>query len=191
MLGTTARVLAVAGSLVLSASPAFAQATGTMSESGRPLRLGGMLGASLPLGDFGDAAEVGFHIGALGEFAQPTWPFAFRGEITYHRHGAKDIDGNASVLSFVPNIIFPFGDPAATARPYIIGGLGLHRVSVEIDVPGFGDAEETETKFGLNVGGGINFNLAGFDTFIEARWHSVFTSGESTNFIPLSFGFKF
>jgi opacity protein-like surface antigen len=191
MFGTTARVLAVAGALALSASPMLAQARGTMDESGRPLRLGGMLGATLPLGDFGDVAEAGFHIGALGEFAQPTWPFALRGEITYHRNGAKDFDGNASVLSFVPNIVFPFGDPAATARPYIIGGVGIHRVSVDIEVPGFPDAEESETKFGFNVGGGFNFNLAGFDTFIEARFHSVLTSESSTNFIPLSFGFKF
>ena len=191
MLGTTARALAVAGALLVSASPVLAQAQGTMDESGRPLRLGGMLGATLPIGDFGDAAEVGFHIGALGEFARPTWPFAFRGEVTYHRHGVKDVDGNASVLSFVPNIVFPFGDPAATARPYLIGGVGIHRVSIDIDVPGFGDAEDSETKFGFNVGGGFNFNLAGFDTFIEARFHSVLTSGSSTNFIPLSFGFKF
>lgn len=186
-----ARVLVIAGSLLLSASPAFAQARGTMNESGRPLRLGAMLGASIPIGDFSDAAETGFHIGALGEFAQATWPFALRGEITYHRHGVKDVDGDASVLSFIPNLVFPFGDPAATARPYIIGGVGVHRVSIDLEIPGFGDASDSETKFGFNVGGGINFNLAGFDTFIEARFHSVLTSGSSTNFIPLSFGFKF
>lgn len=185
------RVLVLAGSILLSASSALAQARGTTNESGRPLRLGAMLGATLPIGDFGDAAETGFHIGALGEFAQPTWPVALRGEITYHRHGVKDIDGNASVLSFIPNIVFPFGDPAATARPYIIGGLGLHRVNIDLEIPGFGDASDSETKFGFNVGGGVNFNLAGFDTFIEARFHSVLTSESSTNFIPLSFGFKF
>ena len=150
-----------------------------------------MLGASLPMGDFGDAAETGWHIGGLGEFAQPGWPVALRGEITYHRHSAKDVDGSASVLSFIPNIVLPFGDPAATARPYIIGGLGVHHVSVDLEVPGVGDAEDSETKFGFNVGGGFNFNLAGFDTFIEARWHSVLTEGNSTTFIPLSFGFKF
>ena len=39
MVRTTVRVLAIAGSLVLSASPVFAQARGTMNESGRPLPL--------------------------------------------------------------------------------------------------------------------------------------------------------
>jgi hypothetical protein len=189
MHGTAARVLAIAGSLLLSASAAVAQ--GTANESGRPIKLGAMLGATLPIGDYGDVAETGFHIGLLGEYARPSWPALVRGEITYHRTGTQDFDGNTSVLSFVPNIVFPFGDPAATARPYVIGGLGLHRVSIDIDVPGFGDASDSETRFGFNVGGGFTFNLSGFETFVEARFHSVFTSGSSSNFIPLSFGFKF
>ena len=189
MHGTAARVLAVAGSLLLSASVGLAQ--GTANESGRPMKFGAMLGATLPLGEYGDVAETGFHIGALGEFARPSWPALVRGEVTYHRTGTKDFDGNTSILSFVPNIVFPFGDPAATARPFIIGGLGLHRVSIDVDVPGFGDASDSETRFGFNVGGGFTFNLSGFETFIEARFHSILTSDESTNFIPLSFGFKF
>jgi hypothetical protein len=37
----------------------------------------------------------------------------------------------------------------------------------------------------------VTFHLSGFDTFIEARFHSAFTDESNTNFIPLSFGFKF
>lgn len=95
-----------------------------------------------------------------------------------------------TVLSFVPNIAFPFGDAASTTRPYIIGGLGLHNVDIEVDILGEREGD-SETKFGINVGGGFTFNLAGFQTFVEARYHSVFTSEENTTFIPLSFGFKF
>jgi hypothetical protein len=190
MHGTTARVLVAAGALIVSASSALAQ--GTANESGRPLKLGAMLGGTLPIGDFGDGFDTGFHIGALGEFARPTWPVTIRGEITYHRHGASDFDGNASILSFIPNVVFPLGDPAATARPYLIGGLGLHRVSIDLDfdIPGVDDSA-SDTEFGFNVGGGFTFNLSGFETFVEARFHSIFTEGSSTNFIPLSFGFKF
>ena len=53
------------------------------------------------------------------------------------------------------------------------------------------DISDTQTKFGINVGGGFTFNLSGFETFVEARFHSVFTEESNTNFIPLSFGFKF
>jgi len=187
MHGTAARVFVIAASLILSPSTLVAQGT----ESSRPFKFGGMLGATLPTGDFGDIAGTGYHFGALGEYARPSWPFGIRGEITWHRNEIDDIDGNVSVLSFVPNIVFPFGDAASTARPYIIGGLGVSNVKFDIEIPGVGDESESETKFGLNFGGGFTFNLAGFETFVEARYHSVFTSGESTTFIPLSFGFKF
>jgi len=179
------RVFAVAGAMLLATSAIGAQ--GTQQASGRPVTIGGSLGATLPIGDFGDIADVGFHVGGLVEYAQPNWPFLLRGEATYHRNGISDIDGNASILSFVPNIVFPLGDPAATARPYIIGGLGLYRVKIDLDTFG----SDSETKIGFNAGAGFKFNLTGFATFVEARFHSAQTSDGSTNFIPLSFGFTF
>lgn len=179
------RVLVIAGTFVVAASAGGAQ--GTQQASGRPVTIGGALGATLPIGDFGDIADVGYHFGGLVEFAQPGWPLTLRAEVTYHKNSLSDIDGDASILSFMPNIVVPFGDAASTARPYIIGGLGVSRVKIDLD-PGGSDSQ---TKFGFNVGGGFTFDLSGFSTFVEARFHSVQTRGSSTNFIPLSFGFRF
>ena len=154
----------------------------------------------MPLGDFGDGADLGFHLGGLIEYKPQSFPVNLRGEITYHRNGLKDdyfsgsgfdnIDGNFSMLNFVGNAVFPFGDAASTARPYAIGGLGLYRLKASAEFNGV-DISDTQTKFGINVGGGFTFNLSGFETFVEARFHSVFTEEKNTNFIPLSFGFKF
>ena len=191
------RFVVGAGALLIAAT-AQAQAT----TDGRPFKLGGALGATLPLGDFGDGADLGFHFGGLIEYKPAAFPVNLRGEITYHRLGLNedffagedpifgDVDGNVSILSFIGNGLLPFGDPASTARPYAIGGLGLYRLKFSGDIAGF-DISETETKFGLNVGGGFTFNLSGFETFVEARFHSVFTDDSNTNFIPISFGFKF
>jgi hypothetical protein len=57
----------------------------------------------------------------------------------------------------------------------------------------FGDVDisNSENKFGINLGGGFTFNLSGFETFVEARYHTIFTDENNTSFIPLSFGFKF
>ena len=189
-----------AGALLIAAT-AHAQGTAG-ATSGRPFKLGGALGATVPLGDFADGADLGFHLGGLIEYKPEAFPVNLRGEITYHRNGLKsdffsdespifdDIDGNVSMFNFIGNAIVPFGDPASTARPYAIGGLGLYRLKFSGDVEGF-DVSDTETKFGLNIGGGFTFNLSGFETFVEARFHSVFTEESNTNFIPLSFGFKF
>jgi opacity protein-like surface antigen len=86
-------------------------------------------------------------------------------------------------------VLFPFGDAARTARPYAIAGLGLYYVKASAE---FGDVDvsNSETKFGINLGGGVTFNLSGFETFVEARYHSVFAD-DNISFIPLSFGFKF
>ena len=196
---TATRFLAVAGSLLISASVLQAQDMGT--TSGRPVKIGGALGASIPLGDFGEGADIGWHIGGLVEYTRPTLPVGLRGEVTYHRFGLSDefdlgeevpfeVDGDASILSFIANVIVPFGMAESTARPYAIAGLGLYRLKVSAEAFGV-DFSNTESKFGLNIGGGFNFMLAGFETFAEARFHSVFTEDSNTNFIPISFGFKF
>ena len=184
-----------AGALLIAAT---AQAQGT-SPSGRPFKLGGQLGASVPMGDFGDGADLGFHLGGLIEYKPASLPMSLRGELTYHRNGLKDdlfgsdfgsIDGNFSQIDFVGNAVMPFGDAASTARPYVIGGLGLYRLKASAEFQDV-DISDTQTKFGLNFGAGLTFNLSGFETFVETRFHSVFADESNMNFIPLSFGFKF
>lgn len=55
----------------------------------------------------------------------------------------------------------------------------------------FGQAENTQTKFGLNGGAGLRFQLTGFSTFIEARYHTIFTEGENAQIVPISVGITF
>ena len=187
-----------AGALLIAAT---AHAQGTAGSSGRPFKLGGALGATVPLGDFSDDADLGFHLGGLVEYKPASVPVNLRGELTYHRNGlgadafqegANITDGHVSMFSFIANVFFPFGDAASTARPYAITGLGLYHVSVVGDIPGTDDTRErSSTDFGINLGGGFTFNLSGFETFVEARYHSVFTNDSNTSFMPISFGFKF
>jgi opacity protein-like surface antigen len=188
-----------AGALLISAT---AQAQGTSNAPARPWKIGGALGATIPLGNFSDAADLGWHLGGLFEYKQPSLPVTWRGELTYHRNGLKDsyfngsipgvenLGGNFSMFNFVANALYPFGDKAKTGHPYIIGGLGLYKLKATATYQGV-DISSSQTKFGINVGGGYEFALSGFDTFVELRFHSVFTDNNSTNFIPISFGFKF
>ena len=194
------RLLAGTGALLIAVTTA--QAQGTSNAPARPWKIGGALGATIPLGDFSDGADLGWHLGGLFEYKQPSFPVTWRGELTYHRNGLKDdyfssqipevgnLSGNFSMFNFVANAVYPFGDKAKTARPYIIGGLGLYKLKATASYQGI-DISDSQTKFGLNVGGGFSFALSGFDTFVELRYHSVFTEGSNTSFIPISFGFKF
>jgi opacity protein-like surface antigen len=183
-----------AGALLMAAT---AHAQGTTGSDGRPFKLGGALGATLPLGDYSDQSDLGFHFGGLIEYKPQAVPVNLRGEITYHRSGLKsdvfdDVsDGHASILAFIGNVVVPFGDAASTARPFGIGGIGIYHTDLSGDAPNNTTRSRTETKFGLNLGGGFTFNLSGFETFVEARFNSVFTEGSNKNFMPISFGFKF
>jgi len=193
------RFVVGAGALLIAAT---APAQGPTNAPARPWKIGGALGATIPLGDFSDNADLGWHLGGLFEYKQPSLPVTWRGEITYHRNGLNEdffggqipgvgnLDGNFSMFNVVANALYAFGDKAKTARPYIIGGLGLYKVKATASYQGI-DISDSQTKFGINVGGGFVFALSGFDTFVEARFHSVFTDNSSTNFIPISFGFKF
>ena len=51
-----------AGALLIAAT-ASAQGTPASGTSGRPFKLGGALGATVPLGDFSDVADLCFHLG--------------------------------------------------------------------------------------------------------------------------------
>ena len=196
------RLVIGAGALLITAT-AHAQGTPPAAASGgRPFKLGGALGATIPLGDFADGADLGFHLGGLIEYKPKSMPVNLRGEITYHRNGLKsdyfadndpifnDIDGHFSMWNFIGNAVVPFGNAASTARPYAIGGLGLYHMTASAEFGGV-DISDSDTKFGINLGGGFTFNLSGFETFVEMRFHSVFTDESNANFIPLSFGFKF
>ena len=190
------RCAMVAGALLIAAT-AQAQATSTV---GRSYKFGGDLGAAVPLGDFGNGANVGFHLGGLFEYTPKSMPVSWRGEIAYNRNGLKTgyfsdagldgMDGNFSMLNLVGNAVLPFGDKAANIRPYAITGLGIYRVKASAEYQGV-TASSSDTKLGLNAGAGLTFHLSGFETFVETRFNSVFTDGSNMNFMPLTFGFKF
>jgi hypothetical protein len=55
----------------------------------------------------------------------------------------------------------------------------------------FGDESNSQTKFGLNAGAGFRFQLTGFSTFVEARWHTIFTEGSNAQMVPITVGITF
>src|SRR5262245_51974197 len=161
------RFVMAAGALLMAAT---AQAQGTSAVT-RNYKFGGDLGAAVPLGDFGDGANVGYHIGGLFEYTPKSMPVSWRGEMAYNRNGLKDtgiagVDGNFSMFNIVGNAVMPFGDKAANIRPYAITGLGIYRVKASAEYQGV-TASQSDTKLGLNAGAGLSFHLSGFETFVE------------------------
>ncbi len=118
------------------------------------------------------------------------------------------------------NATYSFGG-LSTTKFYLIGGLGVYHMKTEVEGPevvfqqadrrlrydaaaaavriappsrqivDFGSESSSQTKFGLNAGAGFRFQLTGFATFVEARWHTIFTEGSNAQMIPISVGITF
>ncbi len=146
-------------------------------------RFGLGVGATLPMGDYGDVDKMGLNVLGVIQFAlAETTPVHLRIDGIYSSTAHDGVSGSTSILGGNVSALYHFAAPQATARPYILGGLGFYNVEA------FG---ASETRIGFGLGGGVLFGLGGFNAFAEARYLSVQTSGTSITFIPLTVGLMF
>ncbi|HJQ19789.1 MAG TPA: hypothetical protein VJ867_05520 [Gemmatimonadaceae bacterium] len=166
--------LVLAASLV-AASAAYAQTSFSVAA-----------GATLPIGDAADGMNMGYNLTAGLGIKPPLAPVGARIEGMWSQLPFKGIlDGNnARVLAGTVNAVVS-GPLMPIPMGYLIGGLGLYNMGSDIDGAG------SSTKFGFNIGAGLNIPLTGFGTFIEARLHYITTEGSSTMLVPINFGVKF
>jgi hypothetical protein len=147
-------------------------------------RFGLGIGATQPLGDYGDFDKMGINL--LGIFETPiaNSPLYLRLDGIYSStaHEGTGAAGSTSILGGNASALYHFSAPNAQARPYALAGLGIYNVD-----PG----PDSETKIGLGLGGGVTFSLGGLNAFAEARYVSVKTTGSSYTFVPLTVGLLF
>jgi opacity protein-like surface antigen len=177
VLGVVTAVLAVA----VSAAAVEAQ---------NPMTFGIAAGATFPTGDLGESGKTGFH-GMVTLGAMPALvPFGVRIDGMYNSLGIDGADDASwRILGATANGVFSMPG-MIVASPYIIGGVGYYNLKLDAD----GEDEDSASDFGINIGIGTKFNLSGFGTFAEIRYHNIFNGeGDVGNsaFIPLTFGIMF
>jgi len=148
-------------------------------------------GLSVPTGDLGDAVDAGYSV-AGHVFLKPSSmkSLRFRGDVSFDRWAYKgNIDGNSRVLGFVGNAILDLSTNGGV-KPYVLGGLGAYNGKSTTEV-GSVNVSSSSTDVGIQVGGGLNFQLSGFSTFLELKYVNIFTENNSTGFIPITFGVRF
>ncbi len=157
------------------------------AQSPKPVTLGIAGGAAIPVGDFADVYNTGFN-GTVGlGLTSVGTPLGIRFEGMYNKFSGRDDllinQPDSRIVGGTANLVYSL--PGQGIRPYLIGGGGYY--GLKLDVP---NAESTN-KFGVNGGIGALFPLSGFNAYVEGRFHSVFTEGSSTQFIPVTFGVMF
>ena len=174
-ISTTLIALAV---VALSASTSSAQST-------KPVSLGISAGAAIPVSDLANDYSTGYNGTVSLGFQSYGSPLGFRIDGMYNSLSAKDNISlpDVKILSANANLVYAL--PGVGIRPYLIGGAGIYGRRSDVN------GSNTITKLGLNGGAGVSFPLSGFNTFVEARLHHVFSDNVATQFIPVTFGISF
>ena len=184
-------------SLAVAALAAVAlSASISSAQSAKPISLGISAGAAIPVGDFGDAYTTGYNGTVSLMFKSVGSPLGLRVDGMYNHMGVKNdnpitVPGLGEVRAAIitsANANLVYSLPGTGMTPYLIGGAGIYGNKLDIRD---GNDTNTETNFGLNGGIGASFPLSGFNAFIEARYHHIFTDVSATQFIPVTFGVSF
>ncbi len=176
-------VFGVAMALALVATAANAQ---SLVPAAKPVSFGIAGGMSMPTGDFGNGFKSGYNVSGLLQFQQPSWPVALRVEAQYQDFGAKGgADASIKTIGGLANLIYAF-PTKSTVRPYVTGGVGYFHLKADV-----ADESDSDNKFGFDFGAGLDFQLSGMNTFIEANWQSVRAEGSALNQVPIRVGIRF
>jgi hypothetical protein len=174
-------VVPLALALGLGAAPLHAQ--------GPEFSVGG--GLDLPLGNFDDAANTGYHGLAAVSFVPTGSPVGFQVDGDYGRFGDDTpADVNFQLIYGTANVVYKFKtSETSTFRPYLIGGGGVYSFKPTGNdvLPG----TSSETKFGINAGAGFDIKAGSAALFLEGRFHDVFISGSDLQYLPLTVGIRF
>jgi len=158
----------------LTAGAVFAMALGASQAQAQAIGVQGSWGSD---SDLGVGARLEYNLPNLISSTGPLANTFLIGSFDYFFMDCPEgldcgwMEGNL-------NLAVPVG--TSSLRPY--AGAGLNVAVVKVSVDGF-DASESATEVGLNVLGGLRFNLGGLSTYGEGR----FELGGGEQFV-LTFG---
>lgn len=160
------------------------------AQSHSPFSFGLNAGVAVPVSDSRNDLGTGFTIGATADLATPSLsPLSFRGDLNFTRHGIKGFDGNFRDVGAGLNALLWLPVEAA-AKPYLIGGINLVRVTASSPIPG-GSVSVSETEGGFNVGAGMDFAVGMKALRLEARYKRISMDGPDYASIPVTLAFRF
>jgi len=160
-------------------------ATSAQAQSGLSFGAGG--GLTLPLGDFGDVAKLGWHGLATVGYSPATGQIGFRGDFFYGQNSidedAVGVGGKFKLAGGLASIVYSFKS-AGSMKPYVLGGVGYFNAKGEPDT----GPSSSDNNIGFGGGVGANFK-AGSDAnlFVEGRYINV----DGDAFVPITIGLRF
>ena len=158
-----------------------------LRAQGAEFSVGGGIG--VPLGNFDDVVKIGWQGTAAVSFVPPNLPVGIQVDGTFSQFGDESpLDIKSQLIYGTVNAVYRFvTSQASRFHPYLIGGGGVYNSkSTGSDALG-----GSTTKFGVNVGAGVDFKAGSAGLFLEGRFHDVFFPGPNVQFLPINFGVRF
>jgi len=190
------KLLSILAILLVFCATSFAQAPSS------PIKLYAQGGLTMPLSPdgFKDNVKSGYHFGAgVGFTLIPKVQGVAKAE--YHMFGSDAPDsmglGDLKILLLGADARVGLALPSAPISPFLIGGAGVANMSQDIDVGTVGaalsgTASVDETKFYVNVGGGVDLKSGpALTLFIQGRYVRIFTDDEAYAMFPITVGVRF
>lgn len=107
--------------------------------------------------DFGLGATLNVDLPDLGE------RIGIMGDFIFFFPDADAID----YFEFNANLTYDLVVPDLSVRPFALAGLNVARTSVDFESPGLDS--QSNTDLGINLGGGIAFDLGGFQPMVGLK----------------------
>lgn len=169
--------------LITACVVAAAVAAPRAAHSQTPVRFSGAVSLGLPIGDLGNAADLGYGLTFRGEgkLANPEW--GIRGDLSWDRFPGRAPVDAYSYLSLAGNFIHRM--PGESMYEY--AGLGIYGNTTSFN----GGGNVSDTNLGLQFGVGLDLAKGPNTPFVEFGLTSVFTSGANTLWFPVKFGIRF
>jgi hypothetical protein len=120
---------------------------------------------------------LGFGVFANHGFLAPRWGLESRLDYWSQSEGAYGVEATVSDVTLGARSKYYF-ESKSTVRPFAGVGLGLHFLHAEVVTPpqfGFPETrvEDSSTKLGLDVGGGIAAPLGPRTDFLGEAWYGI------------------
>ncbi len=178
-----ARIVAVAAvALLVAVSGAHAQPN---------VSFGLTAGAAIPVSDYGNAYKTGFMGGVMADlWVAPTWAIgvdvagdfhnakdaenAYFTEVSDALGGTSDVTLKNSVIQYTAHLKWHMVVPGSPVAPFVQGGAGGYTARAKLDGGVFNGENNTSTKFGWNVGAGVDlWSTPAMSLGVAGNFHDI------------------
>ncbi|MGD8728829.1 MAG: outer membrane beta-barrel protein [Gemmatimonadota bacterium] len=118
-------------------------------------------GLTNPMSDLNDVSDVGYHLMGGADLSVATIPVSLRADGAYDSFGEQGGNPRPTILSGALSLVVKF--PGVGLRPYVLGGVGIYRTTVD------SADSQAASDTGIHGAFGVDIGALGFGGFAELR----------------------